>query len=82
MGIFLDLSAAFGTIHHGILLRRLSDLGLNGPVLGWFCYFLADGSEKLVLRRRLIFPVEFSWIQACSVRFWWHLWSGVLIGTG
>ena len=38
----LDLSVAFHTIAHGVLLDRQSGLGVGGTALQWFCSFLAD----------------------------------------
>ena len=48
----LDLSAAFDTVDHNILIDRLENwVGLTGPVLNWFRTYLT-GREYFVAPRR------------------------------
>ena len=46
----LDLSAAFDTIHHTILLRRLNEwFGVTGKALDWFKSYLTGRYQTIKL---------------------------------
>ena len=52
--VFLDLSAAFDTVDHEILISRLrSSFGIRGNVLNWFISYLTNRSQRISLNGRV-----------------------------
>ena len=59
MLILLDLSAAFDTVYHRILLERLSDeVGIRWTALNWFRSYLSDRSQRFSIYGVLSRPFD------------------------
>ena len=55
--VLLDLSAAFDTIDHRVLLHRLSrDLGVAGTALRWFQSYLEDRTQSVTIQNACSAP--------------------------
>ena len=49
--VLLDMSAAFNTVDHEILLQRLcSQFGIIGSVNSWFCTYLRDRVTRISIQ--------------------------------
>ena len=55
----LDLSAAFDTCNHNILLFRLeNDFHISGQALTWFKSYLTERTQRVKINETLSDPVE------------------------
>ena len=45
MDIFMDLTKAFDTIDHGILLEKFNYYGIRGTSLGWLKIYLTNRTQ-------------------------------------
>ena len=55
--ILLDLSAAFDTVDHDTMLRRLEhSFGLQGKALSWFASYLSGRTQRIMINESLSRP--------------------------
>ena len=50
MLVLLDLSAAFDTIDHGMLLSRLSDIGIQDAARDWLRSYLSNRCQSINIK--------------------------------
>ena len=49
IGLFLDLSTAFHTIDHDILLQKLANYGIRSNALKWLSSYLSERTQCVCL---------------------------------
>ena len=53
LGVFIDLSKAFDTVDHHILISKLENYGVNGNNLRWFQSYLKNRKQYLNFNNRI-----------------------------
>ena len=47
LGVFIDLSKAFNTVDHQILIKKLQYYGIDGTALEWFKSYLSNRKQYI-----------------------------------
>ncbi|PFX22791.1 putative RNA-directed DNA polymerase from transposon BS [Stylophora pistillata] len=55
--VLLDMSKAFDTINHGILLNKLLDIGISLSSVAWFTSYLSDRRQEVRINSALSDPL-------------------------
>ena len=60
VGIFIDLSKAFDTLNHNMLLEKMSRYGIRGTTLNWFRSYLQGRSMRVKCTSNTTGSLEYS----------------------
>ena len=53
LGVFIDLSNAFDTVDHHILVSKLENYGVNGNNLRWFQSYIKNRKQYLNFNKKI-----------------------------
>ena len=60
VGIFIDLSKAFDTLNHTMLLQKMSRYGIRGTTLNWFRSYLKERTMRVKCSSNTTGGIEYS----------------------
>ena len=69
-GVFLDLSKAFDTLDHDILLKKLDTYGLRGIVLDWFRNYLTNRKQFVEYNNHIVNNKIYKHWNATGLNSW------------
>ena len=49
LGVSIDLSKAFDTVNHSVLIKKFQMYGIRGVNLAWFCSYFANRKQYISL---------------------------------